>query len=720
MHRLIMKNMVLLLTLGLVIFSSCTHTHQTARVEASSFFNVDTVKAGQFDTGRMWTFDFPPTDYLGKTYGLNPTKEWFEKARLSALRLPNCTASFVSEDGLVMTNHHCSLGALDLANREGENLHETGFYAPTLGEERKIPRLYVDQLELTEDVTSEVVRAFDSGKTDEERIANRTKAISEIEARYKKKTGLTCSVVNFYNGGKFSVYGYKRYSDVRLVFAPENKLGYFGGDPDNFTYPRYALDVAFFRVYDSEGNPLKTSNYFKWSSGGAQEGEVVFVIGNPGRTNRLFTYSQLEFNRDVAYPYLLNALNEQVDILSNYIAKYPEKKLQYQTRLFGITNSQKLYKGRVKGLHDPVLMAKKRDFEKKFKNAVLSNPSLATTYAKTWIDLEAIQTSKSDLFGVQNAYAFRGLGRSAIFSLASDIVETAKVAKMPDAERPERLRGAMLDSAKVRLGKTTFDLELERKYLASQLSYMKSVFGDKNAEFNKLTAGRSPEAATDMLITFTLLTNPERLRELLAKPADEILKSTDPFVAFVASTDSRAKEAREKYMELQGKEQAHVQRLGKAVFDIYGTSIPPDATFTLRLADGVVKNYNYNGTTAPSFTTFYGLYDRYYSFSGVLPWALPDRWVNAPASFDKSVRFNFVSTNDIIGGNSGSPVVNKSLEIVGIAFDGNIESLPNDFIHDSEKDRCVSVHSSGILEALEDIYRAERIVNELRSGKRTP
>jgi len=714
------KHLILLLTIGLVVFSSCTPTQQAVRVETSSLFNVDTVKAGEFDTGKMWTFDFPPTDYLRRTYGLNPTKEWFEKARLSALRLPNCSASFVSEDGLVMTNHHCALGALDLANREGENLHETGFYAATLGEERKIPRLYVDQLVLMEDVTAEVVRAFDSGKNDEERIANRTKAIADIENRYKEKTGLTCSVVNFYNGGKFSVYGYKRYSDVRLVFAPENKLGYFGGDPDNFTYPRYALDVSFFRVYDAEGNPLKSANYFKWSTGGAHEDEVVFVIGNPGRTNRLFTYSQLEFNRDVAYPYLLNALNEQVDILSNYIEKNPDKKMQYQTRLFGITNSQKLYKGRVEGLHDAILMAKKRDFEKKFKSAVLANPTLAATYATTWSELEAIQAAKSKVFGPQNAYAMRGLGRSAVFTLAGDIVDVARTMKMPEAERPQRFQGAMLDSAKARLGRTSFDLKLETEMLIGQLRYMKSVLGDNNADFNKLTGGRAPEAAAEMFLGSTMLTDASRLQELLAKPADEILKSTDPFMVFVVNTETRAKEARDKYVELQGKEQAHVQRLGKAVFDIYGTSIPPDATFTLRLADGVVKNYKYNGTTAPSFTTFYGLYDRYYSFKGVHPWGLPDRWVNAPPSFDKSTRFNFVSTNDIIGGNSGSPVLNKNLEIVGIAFDGNIESLPNDFIHTDEKNRCVSVHSAGIMEALEDIYKAERIVNELRTGKRTP
>lgn len=723
MNRSLLSRSIALLLIGMLTLTACTtsisvRTKEVAPVQQSPLIRIDTVKAGAFDTGKMWTFDFPPSDYLNKTYGMNPTKEWFEKARLSALRLPNCSASYVSEDGLVMTNHHCSLSALDLANREGEDLHETGFYAPTLDDERKIRGLYVDQLVLVEDVTTEVAAAFESGKNDEERIVNRTKKISEIEARCREKTGLTCNVVTFYSGAKYSVYGYKRYSDVRLVFAPESKLGYFGGDPDNFTFPRYALDVAFFRVYDEQGNPLKTENYYKWSKEGPQEGEVTFVIGNPGRTNRLFTYSQLEFNRDVSYPYTLKNLNEQVAIFTNYIVKNPDKKLQYQTRLFGMTNSQKLYKGRIEGLHDPVLMAKKRDFEKTFKGEVLKNPKLTTSYANIWKEIEELQKSKSVVFGEQTAYTFRGLGRSALFTLATELVDYANALKLPEDQRPPRFKGAMLDSAKARLGRMMIDSKLETEVLTAQLKFMQSVFGAKNAEFNNLLMGRTAQQAAQSLISSSLLTDKEKLQKLLEQNPDGLLKSGDPFIGFITATKGKAKSVRDKYTDLQAKEQARVQLLGKALFDIYGTSIPPDATFTLRIADGVVKKYEYNGTIAPAFTTFYGLYDRFYSFEQNAPWALPDRWKNVPSDFNMSARFNFVSTNDIIGGNSGSPVVNKNLEIVGIAFDGNIESLPNDFIHTDIGHRSVSVHSSGILEALDKIYRANRIVQELKQGKK--
>lgn len=716
MQRAHLSRITILLLLGALLLLGCT-TQEATRVEKSSLVRIDTVKAGAFDTGKMWTFDFPPSDYLNKTYGMNPTKEWFEKARLSALRLPNCSASFVSEDGLVMTNHHCALGALDIANREGEDLHESGFYAPTLEEERKIRGLFVDQLVLIEDVTPEVISAFDSGTTDEERIANRNKKVSEIEARYKDKTGLTCNVITFYNGGKYSVYGYKRYGDVRLVFAPESKLGFFGGDPDNFTYPRYALDVSFFRVYDEEGKPLKTSNYYKWSAEGAQEGEVVFVVGNPGRTNRLFTYSQLEFNRDVSYPYTLNLLNEQVDILSRYIEKYPDKKLQYQTRLFGMSNSQKLYIGRVKGLHDPILMAKKLDFEKTFTSEVLKNPALTKTYAPIWKEIADLQNQKGKLFGEQTTYSFRGMGRSAIVTLAADIIDYANAEKIPNDQRPARFKGTMLDSVKARLSRIVIDKELESQILHTQLKYLQSIFGTSNTAFNKLMNGLSPAEATHALVASSSLADNAALASLLSKSGDEILKSDDPFIGFILATEGRAKAVREQYADIQSKEQARVQRLGKALFDIYGTNIPPDATFTLRLADGVVKGYNYNGTTAPAFTTFYGLYDRFYSFDKKDPWSISSRWIHAPTDFNMTTRFNFVSTNDIIGGNSGSPVVNKNLEVVGIAFDGNIESLPNDFIHTDIGHRAVSVHSAGILEALDKIYRAERIVRELKQGK---
>lgn len=714
MHHAL-KKYFLVAALFVVVLSGCS-TSQGTKSESRGYINLDTVKAGQFDTGKMWTFDFPPTDYFSKAYNFTPTSAWFEKARLSALRLPGCSASFVSEDGLVMTNHHCARGALDAVNRQGENLPETGFFAATQADERKIPGYYADQLVLMEDVTAEVQRAFESGATDEERIANRTKAITEIEQRYRTKTKLICNVITFYNGGKYSLYGYKRYTDVRLVFAPETDVAYYGGDYDNFTYPRYDLDVSFYRIYDKNGQPLKAKNFYAWSKAGAGEDEAVFVVGNPGRTNRLYTYSQLEYQRDVLYPYTFALIDKLMNIYTQFIANNPDKKLRYQTRLFSFSNSQKLYVGRLEGLRDPILMAKKKDFEKTFKAAVANNPQLKSRYASLWNEIEALQPEKANLFGTVNAYEFRGPTRSTLFTLASNLIDFATQMNLPLEKRNPRYKGAAADSFKVRFYPANFDPAMDKEILTLQLTSMKSVFGEKNEQFNKLLAGRTTGQAASDLISSSLLSNKEKVVALLnASPAD-MLQSSDPLISFIVTTSTQAQETRDRFTEINAKEQAKVQMLGKAVYDVYGTSIPPDATFTLRIADGVVKGYSYNGTIAPYFTTFYGMYDRYYSYGKKAPWNLPDRWQHPQQGFDMSTPFNFVSTNDIIGGNSGSPVVNKNLEIVGIAFDGNIESLPGDMIYTDEKNRCVALHSSGILEALEDIYNAARLAKELRAG----
>lgn len=718
-----LKNLsILLIVSSLLLLVGCS-TYQATKPTYLSY--LDTVKAGQFDNGKMWTFDYPPVDYFTKTYNFTFTNEWFEKARLSALRLPGCSASFVSEDGLVMTNHHCARGALDAVNREGENLPETGFYAATLEEERKVPNFYVDQLIVIKDVTDEVQKAFEAGKTDEEKVANRDRKIREIQERFYReykaknpKDSMVFSVVTFYNGGKYSLYGYKRYTDVRLVYAPETIVAYFGGDPDNFTYPRYDLDVAFFRVYE-DGKPVKTKYYFPFSKTGVKEGDAVFVIGNPGRTNRLLTVSQLEFSRDVTYPYTLSTLDNLVRIYSDFLAKHPEKKLKYQTRLFSFSNSQKAYAGRLAGLRDPYLMARKADFERKFKQAVLGNPQLKAKYGNLWDEIAKYQVEKAKLFPEVQAYTYAGPSRSVYFRIANDLVEFAQQIKLPEEKRAENYRGEKLAVTKSRIYPTEIEPELEKAILVYQLNYMKSVFGDKNQAFNELLKGKTPEQAVDDLLNSTILTDKEKVNALLNDDPDKILNSNDPFIAFVVKTKDRANEVMDRYRAVSAKESAKLQLLGRAIFDVYGTSIPPDATFTLRIADGVVKSYEYNGTIAPPITTFYGLYDRHYSFKDTerRDWDLPERWKNPPATFDLSTPLNFVSTNDIIGGNSGSPVVNKNLEVVGLIFDGNIESLPGDIIYVDEKNRAVSVHVKGILEALKHIYKADRLVKELEAGK---
>jgi len=677
---------------------------------------LDTVSFSPIDNGKMWVFDNPPKEYFSKTYSFSPSDGWFEKARLSSIRLPGCSASLVSEDGLIMTNHHCARGSIGNVTKPGEVLSETGFFAKNMSEERKIPGYYVDQLQLIEDVTKEVKDAFDSGKSDEEKVMLRNKKIGEIEKRYSEKTGLVCDVITFYNGGRYSLYGYKRFKDIRLVFAPETVVGFFGGDPDNFTYPRYDLDMSFMRIYDDKGKPYKTSNFFKWSKGGVKADDAVFVIGNPGKTNRYNTIAQLEFGRDVAYPYSLGLLTNMVNIYNGMIQKYPEKKHRYENILFGYSNSQKVYTGILNGLLDDYLMAKKRDFERKLKSAVINKPELRSKYANVWDEIEKIQAEKAKLFSKYAAYNFKMNGKSQLFSFAAELVNFAYTSRLPESSKPALFKGASFDSIKAKIKPMKFDPETEKLILEFQLENIKSdLAGVKEVE--KMFDGKSAKELAEFMVEKTLLNDSKEISELLKNNCEKIFSSSDPMLAFLVNTYYQASETKSAYTELQQKEAANIQLLGNVIFEVFGNSIPPDGTFTLRITDGTVKGFSYNGTIAPPITTFYGMYDRHYSFNATDPWKLPDRWLQRKKDVDLSTPMNFVSTCDTYGGNSGSPAVNKDLEIVGLNFDRNIDGMSRDFIYTEEKGRNVMVHSEGILEALQDIYQASRVVNELKTGK---
>jgi hypothetical protein len=709
MRRAMYRISILTLLSTLILLSGCSSVQGT-RQETSSPQILEGIKAGQFDTGKMWTFDFPPIDYFKKTYGFNPDKAWFEKARLSALRLPGCTSSFVSEDGLVMTNHHCARGALSAVAKEGEKLVTDGFYAKTLEEERKSPVTFVDQLITIEDVTAEVQAAFDSGTTDSAKTANRAAKMGDIMQRYAKKFKQTTSdsmvfnVYPFYNGGRYSLYGFKRYTDVRLVFAPEEEIAFYGGDPDNFTYPRYDFDVSFFRVYEN-GKPIKTPNYFPFSKNGAAENEPVFVIGNPGRTGRLNTVAQLESGRDYTYPYNVAALTSRLKALNAYVEKNPDKRYENINTIFGIANSLKSITGVLAGLRDPVLMAKKADFEKSFRAAVVGNPQLLAKYGDPWGEITATEKQIQAIQGEALPLNIRNW--STTLALAAGLIDYATGQLDFRSGRP---------AIKPPFPRT-YAADVEKSMLTDQLAYMKKAFGEKNEPFNKLMAGRTPEQTAAALMGSSVFGSKEKFEALAGGSQDEIMKLTDPVMEFAKYAVGRLTELQAKARPLSAKQQPYLQLLGKAIYDVYGTSIPPDASFSLRIADGTVKSYEYNGTIAPIYTTFYGMYDRYYSFGKKEPWQLPSRWANPPADFNMSTPLNFVSTNDIIGGNSGSPVVNKNLEVVGLVFDGNIESLPGNFIFDDTKNRTVSVHSSGLIEGMDKIYKAERIAKELRAGK---
>ncbi|MBL0176038.1 MAG: S46 family peptidase [Ignavibacteria bacterium] len=684
---------------------------------------LESVKAGPFDGGRMWTFDVPPVRHFDTTYGFKADQKWFDDVRMAALRFATyCSASFVSADGLVMTNHHCARESVEQVSKEGEGLLEKGFWAPTLADERKVPNLFVDQLVEIRDVTAEINGAMDAQSDDKAKIAARDSVRKLLIAKVPSEGKLHAEFVTLYNGGKYSIYVFKKYDDVRLVFAPELQMGYFGGDYDNFTYPRYDLDCSFFRVYDAEGKPLKTQHFYKWSKDGAGEGEATFVVGNPGRTSRLNTAAQLEFNRDIQYPMISGMLNDRVDILRAYADRHPEKREEMINEIFGIANSQKAYNGMLSGLRNDVLMQRRRDFDRQFRADVEKRSDLKARYGHIWDEIAAsrakVRTVANDLIALRFT-GMGSMGTSAYFSKAAGLAKyTAELGKA-DADRARPYQEKSLELTVRSMKKPVRgDNDMEELTLVKQLETMRRTLGADDPIVKVAFAGSSDARQAAMrLLGQTMLKDSMAVVALVSGGVEAINASQDPFVVMARMAQPRFDKAQKVSDDVRAGDQVNNTLLGRALFDTYGTTIPPDATFTLRIADGVVKGYEYNGTKAPVHTTFFGLYDRYYSFKGEKDWDLPQRWVKHPPEFNMSVPMNFIATNDIIGGNSGSPMINKNKEVVGLVFDGNIESLPGDYIFaEDANNRTVSVHSSGMLEAARNIYGARRLADELVNG----
>lgn len=671
-------------------------------------FNADTVKAGVFDNGKMWTFEFPPVEYFEQTYQFSPDDKWFEEVRLSALRFANwCSASFISSNGLVLTNHHCSRDVALKVQRTGENFNEQGFYANTLEDERRIPDLFVDQLVKIEDITARVQRAFNQGKTDEDKVAAREAEFEAIQKEYATRDdwkGLTLQPITLYQGARYSLYGFKRYNDVRLVIIPELALGFFGGDYDNFTYPRYCLDFTLFRVYDDAGKPLETKHYFKFNPDGIKENEPVFVVGNPGRTNRQATVSILEHYRDYAWPTLVTRLSTRSQILQAHNKTQPSDSIL--NRIFGMENSIKAYSGALGGLQDPYIMARRKAFEEEFQRTIVKNEGSTKPEAKgksplsVWTDITRTQEEINKLY--YEAVLFSPSMNSTAYEFAMDLVQWAQMENNPAKER-------LAKAIQRPIAPIT---PLEQQYLAAHLQEVQTAFGNKDAYVKAALGSQTPEQAAQRLMTQSNVLNPAFRQQLLAEGGRAVLASKDPLLELAQTAYKRYDAAQTKMRQLNARITGLRAKLSLMMFDAYGTRIPPDATFSLRIADGVVKNYNYNGTKAPIYTTFYGLYDRYYSFQKEEPWQLPERWLNPPQELLKEP-MDFISTNDIIGGNSGSPMINRNREVVGLIFDGNMESLPGNYIYLPESNRTVSVHAGGILAGLKHIYKAQRIVDEL-------
>ncbi len=703
------------LSLTFLIFISLNLFPQT-----SDFgINTDTVKAQRFDMGKMWTFENPPINYFEETYGFKPSQGWLDTLQKAALKFGNgCTASFESADGLIMTNHHCVRGILPNIQNEGEDLLKNGFYAKTLADERKIPGLYVDQLILIEDVTNEIITAMDSVESDSAKISQKEKRISEItENYYNQNPELWYKVISLYEGGKFSLYGYKRYSDIRLVFVPELWVAKLGGDYDNFTYPRYGLDCAFLRAYDDDGNPVRCDYYFRWSEKPFNENEPVFVVGNPGRTDRIHTIAQIKYARDHYYPMLTSLFNDLYKILEKRVEETNAEDTKLIARLYSVGNALKVYKGTYKALLDPYLIARKKDFENNFKKAIQSDPELNKKYGKIWDEIEASRSQVSQYANELFAYNINPYWSPSYLIFANNLVGYAKNFKISEMRQDSSFTKEDYHLAAKSIWPEHFDEELEREKVLVMVNMLVNDLGPENPIVKHMLNGMTGRDAVEYLLSNSKLTSRENLEKLAEKGADSVLNSDDPFIYFVIETQDRLNELQEQSSKLHQKDEINNQLLGEALYKVYGESIPPDATGTLRISDGIVKGYDYNGTRAPYKTTFYGSLDRYYSFDKKFPFNLPDYWENLPGDFDLSTPLDFVTTNDIIGGNSGSAMLNKDGKVIGLAFDGNIESLPGNYIYTTEANRTVGVTVSAMLEAMRHLYKTERLYNEINNGK---
>jgi peptidase S46-like protein len=682
----------------------------SAQVTSQSELGAEKLPAGFIkEFGTMWTFDAPPLDYWKARYGFTPTQQWLDHVRLASIRLPNCSSSFVSSRGLVMTNHHCARECITAVSTPDSDFQVLGFVAKTEADERKCPGLYVDQLQGIEDVTGRIQKAI-TAATPARQVSQRNAAIDSLEKACETGPDVQCQVITYYQGGAYSLYRFKRFSDLRLVMAPEEAISFFGGDPDNFTYPRYDLDLSLMRVYENN-QPYQPKDYLKWSREGAKEGDPVFVTGNPGSTGRLLTVSQMEFLRDVQYPAQLSSYDRNMAVLEEMSKQDEETRRALENQIFSLKNSKKAVTGYLSGLQDSSLMAKKRAFERDFRRRINSDPKLKARYGSSW---DAINTAQKQLAAIakqQRWYSFSG---SPLLNVAGGLVRIPEQAKLPDSLRLPQYRSGGLELIKGSIaGPIETEPEAEKQMLQAWLTQASKDLPVNDPYLTAFLNGRSPEVAAEAAMNGTRLADSTVRAQLLQGGSAAVAASKDPLIVLARKLNPIAMRVQQRAARLNDVISANAEKVGRAIYAAYGRSIPPDATFSLRISDGVVKSYPMNGTMAPYKTTFYGLYGRSAAFDGKPPFQLPERWKAHRDRLDLSQPLDFVTTNDIIGGNSGSPVINQNAEVVGLIFDGNIEQLPNRFLYTDESARAVAVHSRGLTEALRRVYEVDRIADEL-------
>lgn len=666
----------------------------------------------------MWPFNMVPKTEIKRRYGFDVTDAWLQKTRLASVRFNSGgSGSFVSPDGLVMTNHHIAQDTLSKISTPQKDYMKDGFYARTRADEMKAPDLELNVLVSIEDVTARVNGVARPNLSPAEANAARNAEINAISEESTKATGFRSDVVTLYQGGQYNLYRYKKYTDVRLVFAPEFNIGFFGGDPDNFEYPRYCLDLALFRVYENN-QPVKTDNYFKWSTAGAKDGELIFVSGHPGNTSRLNTVAHLEFFRDSGFPFLLKYLERAHALLQDYGKRGAEQARQSQETLFSIENSLKARRGGLDGLRDENLMAKKRRAEEQLRKTISADAAKQKEFGDAW---EAVAKARRALPSYDRERRFLegewGFD-SSYFAIARKLVRLAAEEQKPSEQRLREFTQAARPSLELALYSPApiYD-EFERVKLADSLAFMREELGADHAAVKKALDGKTPEARAAELIEGTKLKDVEYRKQLAAGGTKAIEESTDPMIILARTIDPESRALRTRYEEeVTGVERVAYAKIARALFATEGTKLYPDATFTLRLSYGAVKGYREKGKEIPAFTNFAGLYQRAAEHNNKAPYELPARWMEKKSALDLNTPFNFVSTADIIGGNSGSPVINSKAEIVGLIFDGNIQSLVGDFIYDETQNRAVSVDSRGMIEALRKVYAMNDIADELTKG----
>jgi hypothetical protein len=689
----------------------------------------------QADEG-MWLFNNPPRAQLKKKYNFDPDQKWLDHVRLASVRFNSGgSGSFVSPNGLVMTNHHVAADDLQKVSTQQNNYLRDGFHAKTLQDEIPCKGLELNVLIDIKDVTAEVEKAVPPGTAPAEAFRLRQAKIAELEkAVANPEKNIRADVVTLYAGGQYHLYTFKKYTDIRIVFAPEKQAAFFGGDPDNFEYPRYCLDVAFFRVYEN-GKPINSEHYLKWSDAGCQEGDLVFVSGHPGRTNRANTVAELKYLRDTGYPYLLQRLNRLEVLLGAWVARSERNAQRGEDELFGIQNSRKARMGGLAGLMDPKLMGRKEKEEERLRNYIVGLQRVGTTlppwHADALSAFDVVAQAEKVRAEIIKEYALLEGGggfNSASFGIARTLLRAAEELPKPNGERLREFTDARLSSLKFSLlsDEPIYD-DLEILKLTDGLQFTAITMGYESDFVKKILAGKSPRERAFELISGTKVRDP-KVRERLWNAIEAAAKNgqtydlaalNDPMIELARLVDARSRAVRKRQENEvdEPKRQAHAA-LAKAKFAMDGDAVYPDATFTLRLAFGTVKGYTEDGVAIPAFTTLDGIYQRSAEQGNKGPFELPPRWVERKNKIEPKTPFNFVCTADIIGGNSGSPVINRNAEVVGLIFDGNIHSLVLDFIYDDELARAVSVDSRAIIEALRKIYDANDLADEITGKKK--